>query len=93
VWWVAGKSDTLGSRFLKAAVYNSSTPVSVNVTFKGLNEKAVANLTILSATTALSFNELGVDHVRKSVIPVTTGSKGAFFFELPGYSVAVLEVK
>lgn len=92
-YWVAGINDVTGSHILKTAVYNSSSgDIPISVAFEGVSAGAVANLTVLTAPEAYSFNEIGSDVVVTTSTSVVASAEGVFVFELPELSVSVLEV-
>ncbi|KAK0669942.1 family 51 putative glycoside hydrolase [Cercophora samala] len=93
LFYVAGKSET-GTGIFKAAVYNSTESIPVSLKFDGLNEGAVANLTVLTGPEdPYGFNDpfTGVNVVEEKTTFIKAGKGGAFTFTLPGLSVAVLE--
>lgn len=90
VYWVAGRTAS-GSSVVKAAVYNSTGDVPMTVTFAGLRAGATANLTVLTAPDAYSYNDIGSDIVETKSAQLVAGANGAFTFALPNLSVAVLE--
>ena len=90
-YWVAGRSDVTGSHILKAVVYNSTGSVPFDVTFEGVSAGAAGTLTYQTAPmNASSYIDSNV--VKTETSTVTANKKGAFKFELPMYSVAVLEI-
>lgn len=90
-YWVAGRSDVTGSNIMKAVVYNSTGDYPFDVTFEGVGAGATGTLTYLTAPMNAS-NYINSNVVQKNVSPVTADDNGAFSFELPMYSVAILEV-
>lgn len=90
-YWVAGVGET-GSHILKIAVYNSTGDVPVSVSFDGVVAGATADLTVLTAPDAYSYNDIGIDIVNTTSITITASSAGVFTFTLPDLSVSVLEV-
>jgi len=91
-YWVAGLNAATGSHILKMAVYNSTAAVPFNVSFAGVSAGAKAELNVLTAPDAYSYNDIGSDVVKKSTTTVTASDNGVFSFELPDLSVGVLEV-
>ncbi|OCL10938.1 glycoside hydrolase family 51 protein [Glonium stellatum] len=91
-YWVAGTNNVTGSHILKTAVYNSTAPVPMNVTFAGVQAGASATLTLLTAPGGYSFNSVGNDVVQKTVQKLQATAGGMFAFRLPNLSVGVLEV-
>lgn len=92
-YYVAGYSNSSDSYIVKAAVYNSTEPVDVSVSFEGVSEGAEGTLTILTAPEATSYNSVGSDIVETSTKSLTAGSGGVFSFSLPDLSVSLLEIK
>lgn len=90
-YWVAGIGST-GSRILKTAVYNSTGDVPVTISFDGVSAGATANLTILTAPDATSYNDVGSDIVQTNTTIITASASGVFSFSLPNLSISVLEV-
>lgn len=92
LYYVAGRDQDSGSHIFKAAVYNSTAEVPVSVSFDGVKSGSTAELTVLTAPNAFSMNEVGGGNiVHREVSTVKAGRKGAFSFELPDLSVAVLK--
>ena len=90
-YFVAGRSDVTGSHIFKVVNYNSSGDTSFDLTFAGVSSGATANLTYLTAPMNAS-NPIGGNIVQKHESTVTAGTNGSFSFELPEYSIAVLEI-
>ena len=90
-YWVAGRSDVTGSHILKAVVYNSTGDVPFHVTFDGVGAGAKGSLTYLTAPMNAS-STIDNNVVETKTSTVTANKKGVFSFELPMYSVAVMEV-
>ncbi|KAL9115357.1 MAG: hypothetical protein Q9227_000678 [Pyrenula ochraceoflavens] len=80
-----------GGYILKAAVYNSTSDVSMSVSFPGVSAGSTATLTVLTAPDAESYSTLGNDVVQKSVTSVAAAGNGTFVFNAPDLSVLVLE--
>ncbi|KAL1305728.1 hypothetical protein AAFC00_007314 [Neodothiora populina] len=91
-YWVAGVNDDRGSHILKTAVYNSTGDVPMTVSFNSINAGTTANLTVLTAPGAYSYNDIGSDIVKGNSTILTASSAGAFTFYLPNLSISVLEV-
>lgn len=91
-YWVAGRNKDTGSHILKAAVYNSSSSVPFQLSFKGVGSAAQGKLTYLTAPMNAS-NSIGVNVVREHHTSVHADRRGRFCFELPPYSVGILEVE
>lgn len=90
-YWAAGVDNSTNAYILKAAVYNATTMVPMSVSFDGVDSGATAQLTVLTASSATSQNEFGGSNVvDTSVSTVTAGTGGAFSFNLPNYSIALL---
>jgi alpha-N-arabinofuranosidase len=92
-YYVAGYSNDTDSYILKTAVYNSTVPVNMSITFDGVSEGAEGSLIVLTAPELLSFNDVGSDVVMRTESKVVAASGGVFEFEVPDQSVSVLEVK
>jgi alpha-N-arabinofuranosidase len=98
LYWVAGKGAS-GSYILKTAVYNStqltnsSAPYPANVQFDGVGAGATGTLTMLTAPSPDSYNDIGSDIVETTTTQVTANSNGTFALQLPDYSIAVFEVQ
>jgi len=90
-YWVAGRSAATGSHILKAAVYNSTGNVPFSVNFEGVGAGAVGKLTYLTAPMNAS-STIGNNVVKTTTQSVRASGSGRFAFELPQYSVAVLEI-
>ena len=90
-YWVAGRSDVTGSHILKAVVYNSTANIPFDVTFDGVGAGVAGSLTYLTAPKNAS-NYIDSNVVENHVSTVTSDDSGAFSFELPMYSVAILEI-
>lgn len=88
-YWVAGRSNVTQTHMLKAAVYNSTSPVPFTVSFTAVEPGAKANLTILSATDPLASVSATSDPVQWTTTQIVSGTHG-FEFQLPGLSVALL---
>lgn len=90
-YWVAGRNDETGSHILKAVVYNSTGSVPFDVTFDGVGAGVAGTLTYLTAPKNAS-NYIDSNVVETHESTVTSNDDGAFCFELPMYSVAILEI-
>jgi len=91
LYYVAGLDGQTNSRIFKAAVYNSTADVPVSLTFEGVGRGTAADLTILTAPSAFSMNEMGgANTVHSQTTTIKAGKKGVFSFSLPNLSVAVL---
>lgn len=90
-YFVAGRSNDTGSHIAKFAVYNATKQMSFQLSFDGVSSGATANLTYLTAP-ANATNPIGGSAVTKHHETVTAGDNGTMSFQLPPYSVAVLEV-
>ncbi|CAK4031354.1 ABFa alfa-L-arabinofuranosidase-A [Lecanosticta acicola] len=90
-YYVAGRNDVTGSYILKAAVYNSTDAVPFRATFEGVAAGAKGVLTFLTAPRNSS-NPIGGNVVQTHVEEVRAGGNGTFSFELPEFSIAVLEI-
>lgn len=78
----------------KGAVYNttSAAPVPISLSFPGVQSGDRAQLTVLTAPSGpYAMNEVGGPNVvDRKVSMLTTEAEGAFVFELPQWSVAVV---
>lgn len=90
-FWVAGRSDVTGSHILKAVVYNSTAAVPLHVTFEGVGAGALGQLTYLTAPKNAS-NTIRENVVQTNTLTVTADNQSEFSFQLPPYSVAILEI-
>ncbi|KAK3934967.1 glycoside hydrolase superfamily [Diplogelasinospora grovesii] len=94
LYYVAGVSDA-GTGVFKAAVYNSTAPVPVNVQFEGVDKNTQATLTVLTGPAdPYGYNDPFTQKnvVKETVTTVKADKDGGFGFSLPALSVAVLEV-
>ena len=91
-YWVAGDNTDSGAKYLKLAVYNSTSNITFNVAFEGLAQGTAANLNVLTAPDGYSsVLPNSTNPVMKTVTPLTADGNGGFSFDLPQLSVAVLE--
>lgn len=90
-YFVAGRNDDTGSHIAKFAVYNSSTDVPFHVQFEGVKAGGIGSLTYITAPMNSS-TTVGNDVVQRHSSMVQAGDDGKFSFDLPEYSVAVLEI-
>lgn len=65
----------------------------MSVTFDSLADCTSANLTVLTAPDAYSYNDIGLDVVQTSITTIKAGSGCSFSISLPDLSVAVLETE
>ncbi|KAI9935036.1 hypothetical protein ASPWEDRAFT_44615 [Aspergillus wentii DTO 134E9] len=95
LYYVAGLDNSTNSHVFKAAVYNSTAPVPVSLTFSGVDAGTLAELTVLTAGSPFAMNEVGGESnvVVRNVSTVTAGTEGVFEFELPDLSVAILKTE
>jgi alpha-N-arabinofuranosidase len=96
VYYVAGKNEDAGSFIWKGAVYNTTDhePASVSVSFEGVEAGTEASLTVLTNIDGdpYAFNDpFGENIVDSSTVVLSADDDGAFTFELPELSVAVLD--
>jgi alpha-N-arabinofuranosidase len=90
-FYVAGVNSGTTEYTFKAAVYNTTDPVSFNIDFEGLEAGAKAKLTVLNAPSGLSYNVAGGQNVVKQAVTELKAKKGGVFsFELKEYDIAVL---
>jgi alpha-L-arabinofuranosidase len=92
-YWVAGFNSNTGSYLLKTAVYNGDGDLPMTVTFAAVSEGATAVLTMLTAPSGTSNNDIGTSVLKTTTQTLTAGTGGTFTFSLPNLSVSVLEVK
>ena len=90
-FFVAGRNAVTGSHIAKIAVYNATAPMDFDMSFDGVGPGAVANLTYIVAPMNAS-NPIGGNVVETHTSMVRAMHNGSFIFELPEYSVAVLEI-
>lgn len=93
VYYAAGLNKDTGSRILKAAVYDSKAVVPMAVTFAGVKAGTTAILTVITAPSADSNNDIKRSVVKSDTRTLTAGDNGLFGYSLPDLSVSVLEVK
>lgn len=90
-FYVAGVNSGTTEYTFKAAIYNTTDPVSFNIDFEGLKKGAKAKLTVLNAPSGLSYNVAGGQNVVKQTVTDLEAKKGGVFsFELKEYDIAVL---
>ena len=90
-YWVAGDNTNTGAKYLKVAVYNSTASIPFSVTFDGLAASTPANLTVLTAPDPYAQSIPGSSNpVMSNVTTLTADANGAYSFELPELSIAVL---
>lgn len=96
-YWVAGKNEDKGSLIWKGAVYNTtdSADVPVTLSFDGVEPGTPAALTVLTNVDGdpYAHNDplTGVNIVGTETVVLEADEDGAFVFELPELSVAVLD--
>jgi alpha-L-arabinofuranosidase len=90
-YFVAGRNAQTGSHIAKFAVYNATGGDSFTLSFDGVGAGATGNLTYLTAPFNAS-NPIGGNIVEKHSSTIRAGQNGVFKFDLPEYSVAVLEI-
>ncbi|KAF2020350.1 glycoside hydrolase family 51 protein [Aaosphaeria arxii CBS 175.79] len=98
LYWGAGKDESRQGAFVwKGAVYNTTdgSDVPVSVHFEGSQSGSRASLTVLtnSAGDPYAYNSpfTNVNIVNTTKVELTASDDGAFHFELPELSVAVLD--
>ncbi len=89
-YWVAGRSDLTGSHIAKTVVYNATSDMHFGITFDGV-KTGEAMLMWMTAPKNIS-NTIGHNYIQNTTSMVKADSEGCFHFDLPPYSVAVLEV-
>lgn len=89
-YWVAGKGGQ-HQRVLKAAVYNSTSPVSFKVRFDGVQPGSKANLTVLTASDPFAAVSISQNSVVSTTQQLHCGRE-SFSFTLPDRSIALLTV-
>ncbi|THV74748.1 putative vacuolar segregation protein [Aureobasidium pullulans] len=92
-YYVAGYNNQTGSHMLKTAIYNATEDVPVSVSFKGVSAGATATLSILTAPSGDSYNNVGTQVVKSTNTTIKASAGGVFKFSLPNLSVSVLEVQ
>jgi len=65
----------------------------MTVTFAGVKAGSAATLTVLTAPSADSNNDIKKSVVKTDTRTLTAGENGVFSYSLPDLSVSVLEVK
>ncbi|KAJ5157872.1 uncharacterized protein N7482_008972 [Penicillium canariense] len=94
LYYATGLNNKTNSHIFKAAVYNSTADVPVSLTFEGIGRGTTADLTILTAPSGFSMNEVGGPNtVESQTTKIKAGKQGVFSFSLPNLSVAVLTTK
>jgi alpha-L-arabinofuranosidase len=90
-YWVAGVNANSNTYIWKGAVYNTSSTQSFTIAFPGLSSGKTAQLTVLTAPSGpYAMNVLGGPNVVNSAVITLTASGSGFSFDLPQWSVAVL---
>ncbi|THX39380.1 putative vacuolar segregation protein [Aureobasidium pullulans] len=92
-YYVAGYNNQTGSHMLKTAIYNATADVPVSVSFKGVSAGATATLSILTAPSGDSYNNVGTQVVKSTNTTIKASAGGVFKFSLPNLSISVLEVQ
>jgi alpha-N-arabinofuranosidase len=92
-YYVAGYNNQTGSHMLKTAIYNATADVPVSVSFKGVSAGATATLSVLTAPSGDSYNNLGTQVVKSTNTTIKASAGGVFKFSLPNLSISVLEVQ
>ncbi|CAG9979632.1 unnamed protein product [Clonostachys byssicola] len=99
LYYVSGANEDKGSYIWKGAVYNTTNHenVSVSVSFEGVEAGTQAQLTVLTnpGGDPFAYNDphTGVNIVSKDTVVLSAGDGGAFEFQLPELSVAVLDTE
>ncbi|CAG9944475.1 unnamed protein product [Clonostachys rosea f. rosea IK726] len=99
LYYVSGTNEDKGSYIWKGAVYNTTNHenVSVSVSFEGVQAGTQAQLTVLTnpGGDPFAYNDphTGVNIVSKDTVVLSAGDGGAFEFQLPELSVAVLDTE
>ncbi|KAF2730246.1 GH51 arabinofuranosidase [Polyplosphaeria fusca] len=96
LFWVAGKNGNQDGLVFKAANYNTTDhqPTPVKLSFEELDKGAKAELTLLTTSEGpYGYNDpaIGNNVVVTTRKVLTADSEGAFNFEIPELSVAVLD--
>ena len=97
LFFVAGKNEDKGTFIWKGAAYNTTdhADVPVSLSFEDVEPGTEAELTLLTNSDGdpFAFNDphTGVNIVDSSTTVITADESGAFTFELPELSVALLE--
>ncbi|THY21184.1 putative vacuolar segregation protein [Aureobasidium pullulans] len=92
-YYVAGYNNQTGSHMLKTAIYNATADVPVSVSFKGVSAGATATLSVLTAPSGDSYNNVGTQVVKSTNTTIKASAGGVFKFSLPNLSISVLEVQ
>ncbi|KAH7122910.1 glycoside hydrolase superfamily [Dactylonectria macrodidyma] len=94
LFYVAGSNEDQGTLVWKGAAYNTTSDVPVTVSFEGVKAGAKAELTVLTNNSddPYAYNDphTGVNIVDSTTTLLEANDDGAFEFELPKWSVAVL---
>lgn len=93
LYYSTGRNNATGTLLFKAAVYNSTSDVTISIFFEGVAAGMKSELTVLTADDPFANNELGgTEVVKRSTQTLIANAGGAFNFSLPNLSVAVLKV-
>jgi len=95
LYFVAGDSEH-DTTIVKLAVYNSTTPVPVNLKIESVEAGTAATLIMLTGPAdPYGINDpfLRTNVVKETTTKLVAGEDGAFTFSLPQLSVAVLETE
>jgi alpha-N-arabinofuranosidase len=91
-YWVTGYSTESQSNIAKFAVYNTTDSLDIPFSINFANSSSKASLTYLTAPGPYSSNSVPNDNVVITTTKeITAGGNGDFEFELPQWSVAVLQ--
>ncbi|KAK3114929.1 hypothetical protein LTR53_006257 [Teratosphaeriaceae sp. CCFEE 6253] len=90
-FFVAGRNAVTGSHIAKIVTYNATGAVPYDVAFDGVGAGARGKLTYITAPMNAT-NPIGGNVVETHTAYVNALRNGSFVFELPEYSVAVLEI-
>ncbi|KAL2759948.1 glycoside hydrolase family 51 protein [Sodiomyces alcalophilus JCM 7366] len=97
LYYVSGKNEDKGSFIWKGAAYNTtdSAPIPVTLNFEGVEQGTKALLTMLtnSEEDPYAYNDPheGNNVVDRTTFVLTANDEGAFEFEMPELSIAVLD--
>jgi alpha-N-arabinofuranosidase len=95
LYFVAGDSEH-DTTIVKLAVYNSTTPIPVNLKIESVEAGTAATLIMLTGPAdPYQINDpfLRTNVVKETTTKLVAGEDGAFTFSLPHLSVAVLETE
>ncbi|KAL3428360.1 alpha-L-arabinofuranosidase [Phlyctema vagabunda] len=93
-FWVAGYNDPRSTYIVKFAIYNTTDGADVPFALEFPGAATTARITYLTAPSPYSANVFGAEEVVQSTgLDVVADEEGKFVFQLPQWSVAVLETQ